>query len=123
LLSLSSAQAVGVRGENDSQLASGGGFSYTSVIRWALWRDIPWNAPITSVVWQLARCGHGALWAQAGEPASLNSLRFAELVLDFAGFPPGVGTLVRGAAGRPARAGGAFPGVDQIAFTALTRPA
>jgi aldehyde dehydrogenase (NAD+) len=79
------AQAVGVRGETIPNSLPGEVFSYTV-------RDpvgvvgaiIPWNAPITSVVWKLGPvlATGCTVVLKPAEQASLSSLRFAELVLD-----------------------------------------
>jgi aldehyde dehydrogenase (NAD+) len=119
LLHWYAAQSVNLRGETIPNSMAGEYLSYT--VRepvGVVGAIIPWNAPITSVIWKLGpilATGCTAILKPA-EQASLSSLRFAELCLE-AGFPPGVVNVVTGRGAVVGAALASHPDVDKIAFT------
>jgi aldehyde dehydrogenase (NAD+) len=119
LLHWYAAQAVNIRGETIPNSLPGDLFSYTTrEPLGVVGAIIPWNAPITSVVWKLGpvlATGCTAVLKPA-EQASLSSLRLAELILD-AGFPPGVVNVVTGRGPVAGAALATHLDVDKISFT------
>jgi len=119
LLHWYAAQAVNLRGETIPNSMPGDHLSYTV-------RDpvgvvgaiIPWNAPVTSIVWKLGPvlATGCTVVLKPAEQASLSSIRFAELCLE-AGFPPGVINLVTGRGAVVGAALAAHLDVDKVAFT------
>jgi aldehyde dehydrogenase (NAD+) len=122
LLHWFAAQAVNLRGETIPNSLPGGHFSYTTREPvGVVGAIIPWNAPITSVIWKIGPvlATGCTVVLKPAEEASLSSLRFAELILE-AGFPPGVVNVVTGRGPVVGAALAGHPDVDKISFTGST---
>jgi acyl-CoA reductase-like NAD-dependent aldehyde dehydrogenase len=79
---------------------------------------VPWNSPLMISAWKLgpALAAGNAVVVKPSEDAPLSNLHLAKLIEE-AGFPPGVVSLLPGfgaAAGAPLAA---HPGVDKVSFT------
>lgn len=116
--------AISIHGETIENSMPGDVFTYTlkepvgvvGII-------IPWNAPASIAVWQLAPAlaSGCTVILKPAEETSLSALRLGELVLE-AGFPAGVVNIICGGA----TAGNALVehnGVDKISFTGSTATA
>lgn len=79
----------------------------------------PWNSPLMLLAWKLApalAAGNVAV-VKPSEFTSASALRFAELLVDEAGIPPGVVNVVTGLGAEAGAALTAHPDVAKIAFT------